>query len=61
MARADKSVAIYKVVDITERGLFREYSKAAVKYRYNLTGVSKRIRLLTKTWRDADSFQVMSY
>jgi len=55
MARADKSVAITKAVDTIKRGEFIDYSKAAAKYRCDRTSVSKRIRLLTKTRRDADS------
>ena len=55
MARADKSVAITKVVDTIKRGEFTDYSKAAAKYRYDRTSVSKRIHLFTKTRRDTDS------
>ena len=55
MARANKSVPITKVVDAIKRGEFKDYSKVAWYFKCDRTAVSGRIRLLTKTRRDADS------
>jgi hypothetical protein len=49
MARADKSAPVKKAVSVIKTGEFRDYSKAAARYSYDCTAVSKRIRGLTKT------------
>ena len=55
MARVDKSAAVNKAVDTIKRGEFNNYSKVGAYFKYDRTAVSKRICLLTKTQRDADS------
>jgi hypothetical protein len=56
MARADKSALVKKAVSVIKRGEFRDYSKAAAYYGYDRTSISKRIRGLTKTRQEANSF-----
>jgi hypothetical protein len=56
MARADKSALVEKAVSAIKRGEFRDYSKAAARYGCDRTAVSKRIRGLTKTRQEANSF-----
>jgi hypothetical protein len=56
MGRVDKSALVEKAVSAIKRGEFRDYSKAADYYSYDRTSVSKRIRGLTKTRQDANSF-----
>jgi hypothetical protein len=56
MARADKSALVKKAVSVIKRGEFRDYSKAAARYGCDRTAVSKRIRGLTKTRQEANSF-----
>ena len=56
MARADKSALVEKAVSAIKRGEFRDYSKAATHYGCDRTSVSKRIRGLTKTRQEANSF-----
>jgi len=56
MARVDKSALIEKAVSVIKRGEFTDYSKAAAYYGCDRTSVSKRIRGLTRTRRDANSF-----
>jgi len=56
MARVDKSALVKKAVSVIKRGEFRDYSKAATYYGYDRTSISKRIRGLTKTRQEANSF-----
>jgi hypothetical protein len=56
MARADKSALVKKAVSVIKRGEFGDYSKAAACYGYDRTAISKRIRGLTKTRQEANSF-----
>src|SRR6266536_2542238 len=56
MAREDSSARVEKAVSAIKRGEFRDYSKAARHYDCDQTAVSKRIRGLTKTWQEANSF-----
>ena len=55
MPRVDKLIAMINAVDTIKREEFTDYFKAARHFKYDLTSVSKRIRLLTRTRRDADS------
>jgi hypothetical protein len=56
MARADKSALVKKVVNTIKRGEFTDYSKAATQYSYDYTAISRRIRRLTKTRKEATLF-----
>jgi hypothetical protein len=56
MARADKSALVNKAVLAIRSGEFTDYSKAAAHYGCDRTAVSRRIRGLTRTRRDASSF-----
>jgi hypothetical protein len=56
MARIDKSARITKAIDAIQRGEFTEYSKAAGYYRCSRSAISRRIRGLTKTRQQANSF-----
>jgi hypothetical protein len=56
MARADKSALVEKAVSAIKRGEFSDYSKAAAHYGCDRTSVSKRIRGLTRTRKEANSF-----
>ena len=56
MARIDKSARITKAIDAIQRGEFTEYSKAADYYGCSCSAVSRRIRGLTKTRQQANSF-----
>ena len=56
MARVDKSARVDKAVSAIRRGEFTDYSKAAAHFGCHCTAVSKRIRGLTKTRQDANSF-----
>ena len=56
MARADKSAAINKAVAVIRSGEFSDYSKAARHFKCDRTSISKRIRLLTRSRKEADSF-----
>src|ERR1700716_3244103 len=56
MARVDKSAHVDKAVSAIRRGEFTDYSKAAAHFGCHCTAVSKRIRGLTKTRQDANSF-----
>ena len=51
-----KSKAINKVVATIKRGKFIYYSDIAKKYKCDRSALSKRVRGLTKTKKDADSF-----
>jgi DNA invertase Pin-like site-specific DNA recombinase len=56
MARADKSALVDKAVSAIKRGEFTDYSKAATKYGCDRTTISRRIRGLTKTRKEATLF-----
>jgi hypothetical protein len=56
MARISKSEAIDAAVAAIRRGEFTHYSQAAKYYKCDRTSVSKRIRGLTKTRKEANSF-----
>jgi hypothetical protein len=56
MARADKSALVDKAVSAIKRGEFTDYSKAAAKYSCDRTAISRRIRGLTKTRKEATLF-----
>ena len=56
MGRADKSARIANAIEDIRSGKFRHYSEAAKKWDVDPTTISKRIRCLTKSRKDADSF-----
>ena len=56
MGRVDKSHLVSQAVSSIERGEFTDYSKAAKHYGCDRTAVSRRIRGLTKTRKEANSF-----
>jgi hypothetical protein len=56
MARADKSALISQAVAAIRAGKFVDYSKAAAHFGVDRTSVSKRVRGLTKTRQEANSF-----
>jgi transposase len=56
MARIDKSARITAAVDAIRRGEFTDYAKAARHYKCSHSGVSRRVRGLTKTRQQANSF-----
>jgi hypothetical protein len=56
MARVDKSAYIAVAIAAIRLGEFKDYSKAAAKFDVDRTTISKRIRGLTKSRKDADSF-----
>jgi len=56
MARIDKSARVTAAVDAIRRGEFTDYAKAAKKYGCTHSAVSRRVRGLTKTRREAHSF-----
>jgi hypothetical protein len=56
MARTDKSARIAAAIAAIQSGEITDYSKAAAKFNVDRTTISKRIRGLTKSRRDADSF-----
>ena len=56
MARADKSALVDAAVTAFQRGEFTDYSKAARHFKCDRTAVSKRIRGLTKTRKEATHF-----
>jgi hypothetical protein len=56
MARADKSARIAAAIAAIRSGEIKDYSKAAAKFNVDRTTISKRIRGLTKSRKDADSF-----
>jgi len=51
-----KSKAVDEAVAAIKRGEFIYYSDAANKYKCDCSALFKRIRGLTKTKKDADSF-----
>ena len=56
IARADKSALISQAVAAIHAGEFTDYSKAAAYFGVDRTSVSKRVRGLTKTRQEANSF-----
>jgi hypothetical protein len=56
MARVDKSARIAAAIAAIRSGEFKDYSKAAAKFKVDCTMILKRIRSLTKSRKDADSF-----
>jgi hypothetical protein len=56
MGRVNKSALVDKAVSAIQRGEFRDYSAAAAHFGCHRTAVSRRIRGLTKTRKDANSF-----
>ncbi|KAH9215451.1 hypothetical protein DL95DRAFT_388600 [Leptodontidium sp. 2 PMI_412] len=56
MARADKSVAITVAVVAIQRGEVADYSAAAAKFKCDWTSISKRIRGLTRSRKNATTF-----
>jgi hypothetical protein len=56
MTRVDKSARIALAIAAIRSGEIKDYSKAAAKFNVNRTTISKRIRGLTKSRKDADSF-----
>jgi hypothetical protein len=56
MGRADKSAQITKAVLAIRSGECRDYSNAAKKFHCSYTAVIRRIRGLTKTRQEANSF-----
>jgi hypothetical protein len=55
MARTDKSARIATAIAAIRSGEITDYSKAAEKYKVDRTTISKRIRGLTKSRKEADS------
>jgi hypothetical protein len=56
MGRIDKSARVTQAVDAIRRGEFTNYAKAAREYKCSHTAISRRVRGLTKTRREAHSF-----
>jgi hypothetical protein len=56
MARADKSAQVNKAVLAIRSGEFTDYSLVVIAHRYDHIAVSRRIRGLTKTRQEANSF-----
>jgi hypothetical protein len=56
MTRVDKSARIASAIAAIRSGEIKDYSKAAAKFNVDCTTISKRIRGLTKSRKDADSF-----
>jgi hypothetical protein len=56
MARIDKSARITAAVDAIRRGEYTDYANAARHYKCSQTAVSRRVRGLTKTRKEANSF-----
>jgi hypothetical protein len=56
MARADKLAQVNKAVLVIYSGEFTDYSLAAIAHRCDYTVVLRRIRGLTKTRQEANSF-----
>ena len=56
MARVDKSACIVVAIATIKLGEIIDYSKAAAKFNVDRTTISKRIRGLTKSKKDANSF-----
>jgi hypothetical protein len=56
MSISTKSIAIDAAVAAIKRGEFPDYSSVARIFGCDCTSISKRIRLLTRIWKEADSF-----
>jgi hypothetical protein len=56
MARADKSARIAAAIAAIRSGETKDYSKAAAEFIVYCATISKRIRVLTKLRKDANSF-----
>jgi uncharacterized protein YoaH (UPF0181 family) len=56
MGRADKSAQVTKAVLIIRSGEYIDYSNAAKKFYYSHMAVIRRIKGLTKTRQEANSF-----
>jgi hypothetical protein len=56
MTRVDKSARIAAAIAAIRLGEIKDYSKAAAKFNVDRTTISKRIRGLTKSKKDANSF-----
>jgi hypothetical protein len=56
MARADKSALISQAIAAIRAGEFIDYSKAAAHFGVDRISISKRVRGLTKTRQEANSF-----
>jgi hypothetical protein len=56
MARVDKSARIATAIAAIQSGEIKDYSKAAAKFNVDCTTISKQIRGLTKSRKDANSF-----
>ena len=56
MARADKSARITAAVKAFKSGKYTDYNTAAIAYDIDRTSDLKRIRGLTKTQKEANSF-----
>ena len=56
MGRADKSAQVTKAVLVIRSGEFKDYSNAAKKFHCSHTAVMRRIKGLTKTRQEANSF-----
>jgi hypothetical protein len=56
MGRADKSALVTKAVLAIQSGEFKDYSNTTKKFHYSHTAVIRRIKGLTKTRQEANSF-----
>ena len=56
MGRADKSALVTKAVLVIRSGEFKDYSNATKKFYCSYTAVMRRIKGLTKTRQEANSF-----
>ena len=56
MARIDKSARITAAVEAIRRGEFADYTNTANYYKCSRSAVSRRVRGLTKTRQQANSF-----
>ena len=56
MAKIDKSARITAAVDAIRRGEYTDYANAAKHYKCSQIAVSRRVRGLTKTRKEANSF-----
>jgi hypothetical protein len=56
MGRADKSALVTKAVLVIRSGEFKDYSNAAKKFHCSHMAVMRRIKGLTKTWQEVNSF-----
>ena len=56
MGRADKSAQVTKAVLAIRSGEFKDYSNAAKKFHCSYMAVIRRIKGLTKTRQEANSF-----